>query len=64
MNTTTAVSNVFSLERSILMHYAAGISEYFAQLTKTYRDLGVVIPTMDNDPGMFRNLINDVNIYG
>ncbi|EJD44926.1 hypothetical protein AURDEDRAFT_64886 [Auricularia subglabra TFB-10046 SS5] len=41
-----------------------GISEYFAQLIKTFRDLGVVIPTTDNDPGLFRNLVDAVDVYG
>ncbi|KAH7092839.1 glycoside hydrolase family 35 protein [Auriculariales sp. MPI-PUGE-AT-0066] len=41
-----------------------GINEYFEQLTETYRENGVIIPTMDNDPGMYQNLVHEVDIYG
>ncbi|EIN12193.1 glycoside hydrolase family 35 protein [Punctularia strigosozonata HHB-11173 SS5] len=41
-----------------------GINEYFDQLADTFRGLGVVVPTMDNDPGMYRNLVDSTNIYG
>jgi len=41
-----------------------GIHEYFDQLTETYRENGVVLPTTDNDPGMYSNLVDDVDVYG
>jgi hypothetical protein len=66
-STTTAVSSSFTDICVCLggsRAHIAGIYEYFAQLTKIYRNLGVTVPMMDNDPGMYQNLVNDVNVYG
>ncbi|GLB41157.1 putative beta-galactosidase [Lyophyllum shimeji] len=41
-----------------------GQNEYVAQLRQRAIDLGIVVPTMVNDPGMFRNLVDATDIYG
>ncbi|KAG6868403.1 hypothetical protein C0993_003639 [Termitomyces sp. T159_Od127] len=41
-----------------------GQNEYVAQLRQRALDLGIVVPTMVNDAGEFRNLVDSVDIYG
>jgi len=43
---------------------SAGQIEYVQQLKDAFRRLGIVVPTMHNDAGMFRNLVNIPDIYG
>ncbi|KXN92303.1 putative beta-galactosidase A [Leucoagaricus sp. SymC.cos] len=40
-----------------------GQNEYVLELQATFRDAGIVVPTSVNDPGLFRNLANETNIY-
>ncbi|KAH8829076.1 glycoside hydrolase family 35 protein [Flagelloscypha sp. PMI_526] len=41
----------------------AGQNEYILELKDAFRRNGIVVPTMHNDPGMYRNLINEPDIY-
>lgn len=41
-----------------------GQNEYVAQLRQRAIEMGIVVPTMVNDPGMFRNLVDAADIYG
>ncbi|KAJ3574796.1 hypothetical protein NP233_g1522 [Leucocoprinus birnbaumii] len=40
-----------------------GQNEYILELQSAFRDAGIVVPTSVNDPGLFRNLVNETNIY-
>ncbi|TRM62987.1 glycoside hydrolase superfamily [Schizophyllum amplum] len=42
----------------------AGQNEYVSELQGVYRDEGIVVPTMVNDAGMYKNIVNEANIYG
>ncbi|KAF5381591.1 hypothetical protein D9615_005535 [Tricholomella constricta] len=41
-----------------------GQNEYVEELRERALDLGIVVPTMVNDPGMYRNLVDSADIYG
>ncbi|KAI5825568.1 hypothetical protein K523DRAFT_419922 [Schizophyllum commune Tattone D] len=41
-----------------------GQNEYVLELQDVYREEGILIPTMVNDPGMYKNIVNETNIYG
>ncbi|KAL1744295.1 glycoside hydrolase superfamily [Schizophyllum fasciatum] len=41
-----------------------GQNEYILELQNVYREEGIVIPTTFNDPGMYKNLVTETNVYG
>ncbi|KAG6849248.1 hypothetical protein H0H93_010062 [Arthromyces matolae] len=42
----------------------AGQNEYVAELRARALKMGIVVPTMVNDPGMYQNLVDSADIYG
>ncbi|KAG6916276.1 hypothetical protein DXG01_007562 [Tephrocybe rancida] len=63
-NQITNGGPVIMLQLENEYYNGAGQNEYVAELRQSALDNGIVVPTMVNDPGMFRNLVDSADIYG